>query len=473
MIMKKYFAFLTIPAALLSLAIVLIIPAQTNAQVSCPAGYSCTPITQVPGCPSGYVCTPVNTSPNTCYTFSRNLGVGSAGIDVQQLTYILANQGLLKNGSTDVYDESVAAAVTSFQEKYASDVLVPSGLSNGTGYVGKATRTKLNKLCGIASTNNTNNTSDIIRIPTAAPSSNQPVNPISVINATTKPSITFPITSSVLQAGQSYNITWTNENSDSNNYSVYLDQSLVNGQAAIYLGSVSASQQTFVFKVPSNVQSGSQYRILMQLPNTNTISSSVQFTITAQNQTGTTGGGTGGTSGTGGTTNNGPVSATISTDPATPPVSSTPVPTGGQLRGLSLLTFDVNAQSGDVAIKSLTIHIDTNAVCCVNQAFLYSGNTLLSSALLDYPTGANGYTFGNHPSSVNLVNGVMQYNYSPIFTIPQGTTQPLTIKIDANNIGSMGMTAVVTVGASDISLVSGTGNISGSATSNAITITNH
>ena len=54
---------------------------------------------------------------------------------------------------TGAFDDQTASAVTGFQQKYASQILTPSGLTNGTGYVGKATRTKLNSLfgCGVIS----------------------------------------------------------------------------------------------------------------------------------------------------------------------------------------------------------------------------------------------------------------------------------------------------------------------------------
>ena len=51
---------------------------------------------------------------------------------------------------SDNFDENVASVVVEFQEKHASEVLTPAGLKHGTGYVGAATRAKLNKLYGCA-----------------------------------------------------------------------------------------------------------------------------------------------------------------------------------------------------------------------------------------------------------------------------------------------------------------------------------
>ncbi len=80
-----------------------------------------------------------------CHTFNTNLGIGSSGADVTALQTALTKDGEMTtvNGT---YDESTASAVSAFQEKYASDVLAPSNLSAGTGYVGSATRAKLNSL---------------------------------------------------------------------------------------------------------------------------------------------------------------------------------------------------------------------------------------------------------------------------------------------------------------------------------------
>jgi Dockerin type I domain/Putative peptidoglycan binding domain len=90
-----------------------------------------------------------NTRP-TCYTFAANVSPGSTGPVVTTLQNVLRAEGLTVV-VTGVYDAQTTAAVTAFQEKHASEILQPLGLARGTGLVGAATRTTLNKLYGCAS----------------------------------------------------------------------------------------------------------------------------------------------------------------------------------------------------------------------------------------------------------------------------------------------------------------------------------
>ena len=82
---------------------------------------------------------------------NSNLGEGRylSSADASALTTALSNAGLW-NSATPIttYNDSVASAVTGFQEKYASQILTPNGLSYGTGYVGASTRAELNSLYG-------------------------------------------------------------------------------------------------------------------------------------------------------------------------------------------------------------------------------------------------------------------------------------------------------------------------------------
>jgi peptidoglycan hydrolase-like protein with peptidoglycan-binding domain len=86
----------------------------------------------------------------SCVQINNNLYFGmSNNNDVKCLQQFLKNQG------TAIYPEGLitgnfgsltTAAVIRFQEKYASDILTPVGLSKGSGYVGSQTRMKINQI---------------------------------------------------------------------------------------------------------------------------------------------------------------------------------------------------------------------------------------------------------------------------------------------------------------------------------------
>jgi len=87
----------------------------------------------------------------SCERFERNLSFGVRSEEVKCLQQFLVAQG------SEIYPEGLVTgnflsltrqAVIRFQEKYASEVLVPIGESRGTGYVGQLTRNKINQLIG-------------------------------------------------------------------------------------------------------------------------------------------------------------------------------------------------------------------------------------------------------------------------------------------------------------------------------------
>lgn len=86
-----------------------------------------------------------------CHTFNANLRIGSGGDEVAALQKVLFTEGFDAGSSgknAGIYDDAVASAVSGFQQKYANEILTPNGLQYGTGFVGAATRKKLNQLYG-------------------------------------------------------------------------------------------------------------------------------------------------------------------------------------------------------------------------------------------------------------------------------------------------------------------------------------
>ncbi|MFA5599158.1 MAG: hypothetical protein WDA06_01040 [Phenylobacterium sp.] len=90
-------------------------------------------------------------------SFDRNLQLGSSGNDVKCLQIILnqsADTKLTETGGgspgqeTDYFGSLTQRAVIKYQEKHAAEILAPYGLTRGTGYVGDATRSKLNQAIG-------------------------------------------------------------------------------------------------------------------------------------------------------------------------------------------------------------------------------------------------------------------------------------------------------------------------------------
>lgn len=96
-----------------------------------------------------------------CFDFKKDLKIGDKGNDVFALQLFLELEGFsvyttvwgagmenFKNigDEASFFGQFTTSAVSKFQEKYADEILKPLGLKKGTGYVGYATRAKLNKL---------------------------------------------------------------------------------------------------------------------------------------------------------------------------------------------------------------------------------------------------------------------------------------------------------------------------------------
>lgn len=95
-----------------------------------------------------YIAPPVMAKPS--YSFKYPLSYGSKGADVVALQNILIYEQLIPADlNTGNYLGRTQAGVKALQEKYASEILIPLGMTSGTGVVGLATLKWLNKHYGV------------------------------------------------------------------------------------------------------------------------------------------------------------------------------------------------------------------------------------------------------------------------------------------------------------------------------------
>lgn len=105
----------------------------------------------------------------TIYVFTRNLRVGMSGDDVKALQQFLNNNGYMvavsgfgsPGNETTYFGTLTKIALIKFQEGYMNEILVPVGLTRGSGYFGPATRKKLNAWKGLGTASSASNSSQV------------------------------------------------------------------------------------------------------------------------------------------------------------------------------------------------------------------------------------------------------------------------------------------------------------------------
>lgn len=102
-----------------------------------------------PSAPASTIMPITKASPIGCYDFTGNLKSGMKGISIRHLQYALLKEGFdIPQQEFGTFGVATLAGVNAFQQKYASSILVPAGLTQGNGFVGKGTRVKLNSIYG-------------------------------------------------------------------------------------------------------------------------------------------------------------------------------------------------------------------------------------------------------------------------------------------------------------------------------------
>lgn len=82
------------------------------------------------------------------HVFTQTLQMGSTGDEVKLLQQFLISEALLPADCiTGTFAGHTLAAVKAFQAKYASDILIPNGLTKPTGIFGPSSQKKATQLC--------------------------------------------------------------------------------------------------------------------------------------------------------------------------------------------------------------------------------------------------------------------------------------------------------------------------------------
>jgi peptidoglycan hydrolase-like protein with peptidoglycan-binding domain len=194
--------------------------------------------------------------PTPCANLTHNMRLGSNDTqvdgDVSGLQTFLQDEGYLKIDPTGYFGNSTFKAVKKFQAKY--------GISQ-VGSVGSITRKKIQILsCELESdplaVEVGNSTSSLGGLTLLA-------QPKSILKLLPPLTFTFPLASSTIKMGQSYNITWDTTDVSNLVYTAHLIGGVF-GTTDIVLGKANAGSKTLSWQVPSSLSPGSTYKIFIE-----------------------------------------------------------------------------------------------------------------------------------------------------------------------------------------------------------------
>ena len=377
------------------------------------------------------------------FTFNQNLAQGASSQDVMYLQKALnaynnspiASSGAGSRGSeTQFFGPITRSGVVAFQNKYASKVLIPVGLTSGTGFVGPSTRAQLNSL--LAGAPGTTPPPGVIGTPGLEGSL--------IVTVNSNPASGAIFNESVTKAVGAVDVKVTGSDILLNRLDLNFSK-----RAWLYVSEITVSDGTTsktIAVTQSNtteITVGSDYMVrvdglnilapkdttktltvtvkaVSSLPGTET-STAVTLTFGANSVRGTDGAGLNqiAPNSSAGTRTFTVESASdaaleITANAGNPKEQVILVNSTAETTGVILAVIDVKAKNNDAILRTVKfqdIDIDTDASGTISVAYLYEGNTLLSST--SSLAAAATSTFAN----VNL-------------TIPKDTTKTLTLKAD-------------------------------------------
>ncbi|MFH1968243.1 MAG: hypothetical protein ABIJ84_02560, partial [bacterium] len=198
-----------------------------------------------------------------CHTFNTNLGYANSGnTEVGYLHTALNKQGFsYAPDAGNTYAAGTASGVSMFQEKYASEILAPYGLTKGTGFTGVSTRAKLNALyaCGVTPQQTRCNSSYqcVVGGSGVSCSSNSDCSaPQSLIV------VTSPNNAATWTKGSTYTVTWSSS-SNTGYVSIALKDDTRQSAGAIWSVNnvVNSGYYSFILPSFSTITPGNKYRI--------------------------------------------------------------------------------------------------------------------------------------------------------------------------------------------------------------------